>query len=65
VGSYRERVIAESLLFTLQNAGIPAVLEVQGANIRVIISGTLAEDIPVLAEKLGKAGVTEIWVRDR
>ncbi|MDR1351738.1 MAG: hypothetical protein LBK05_00530 [Treponema sp.] len=64
-GSYRERSTAESLLFSLQNLGIAAAMESQGASIRVVINGVYAEDIPALAEKMGRAGVTEIWVRER
>jgi cell division protein FtsN len=63
VGSYQDRGVAEYRLFNLQNAGINAVMEVRDAAIRIIINGVYAEEIPALAEKLGKAGVTEIWVR--
>jgi hypothetical protein len=45
--------------------GIAAAMESQGASIRVVINGVYAEDIPALAEKMGRAGVTEIWVRER
>jgi cell division protein FtsN len=65
VGSYRDRGTAEYRLFSLQNAGIAAVTETHGAAIRIIINGVYAEEIPALAEKLGKAGVTEIWIRER
>jgi cell division protein FtsN len=65
VGSYRDRGIAEYHLFNLQNAGIAAVTEPHSAGIRIIINGVYAEDIPALAEKLGKTGITEIWVRER
>jgi cell division protein FtsN len=64
-GSYRERAMAEALLFNLQNLGIAAAMESRDASIRVVINGVYAEDIPALAEKLGQAGVTEIWVRER
>jgi cell division protein FtsN len=65
VGSYRDRGMAEYRLFNLQNAGIATVMESQGTTIRIIVNGVYAEEIPALAEKLGKAGVTEIWVRER
>jgi cell division protein FtsN len=64
-GSYRDRGTAEYHLFNLQNAGIAAVMEPYGAAVRIIINGVYAEEIPALAEKLGRAGVTEIWVRER
>jgi cell division protein FtsN len=65
VGSYRDRGTAEYHLFNLQNAGIAAVMEPYGAAVRIIVNGVYAEEIPALAEKLGRAGVTEIWVRER
>jgi cell division protein FtsN len=65
VGSYRDRGTAEYRLFKLQNAGIDVVMEPHDAAIRIIINGVYAEEIPALAEKLAKAGVTEIWVRER
>jgi hypothetical protein len=57
--------MAEYRLFNLQNAGIDAVTEPYDGAIRIVINGVYAKDIPALAEKLGKAGVTEIWVRER
>jgi hypothetical protein len=65
VGSYQERSLADYHLFNLKNAEIAAVMEPYEGAIRIIIKGVYAEDIPALAEKLGKTGITEIWVRDQ
>ena len=65
VGAYGNGGSAEYQLFNLENAGITAEMEPYGAIVRIIINGVYAEEIPGLLEKLYKAGITEIWIREQ
>ncbi|MDR0598026.1 MAG: hypothetical protein LBG14_05920 [Treponema sp.] len=65
VGAYDNGGSAVYQLFNLGNAGITAEMEPYGAVVRIIVKGVFAEEIPGLLEKLYRAGIREIWIREQ
>ncbi|MDR2478726.1 MAG: SPOR domain-containing protein [Treponema sp.] len=64
VGAFSSALNANRAIQSLRSAGFTAVQEEYGRLHRVIAVDIPAADVPAAAIRLGRAGFTEIWVRD-
>ncbi|MDR2702549.1 MAG: septal ring lytic transglycosylase RlpA family protein [Spirochaetaceae bacterium] len=64
VGAYREIRYAEETYKKLQNAGLNPEYEKYGDYYRVVLPGLKQGDLPVVSERLGRAGFREVVLRE-
>jgi hypothetical protein len=64
VGAYKVEKNAAGALNRLKDAGFSPNYEPHGQYLRVVLSGVRAADIKSYAERIGRAGFTEVWCRE-
>ena len=64
VGAFSNTTTAQNCYDRVKNAGYSPSFEKYNNLYRVVISGVKASDMPKIAQGLGSAGFTEVWLRE-